>query len=112
MQNFSKKYRLLKADDYSSVFVFNKVRFGRYFKLYYKPNDQGNARLGIIVSKKISKRANCRNYMKRIIRDTFCYQRLILKNYDLVVRVARFFDHDSYSVVSEELVKLMMHFKN
>lgn len=88
-----KAYRLLKTDDFSSVFNFRRTYSFEQFQVYHKPNDVDHARLGLVVAKKVAKRAVARNTMKRIIREWFRLRRPDLKPFDLVVRVRRPFDH-------------------
>lgn len=109
---FSQQLRLKKADEFSSVFLFRKAKFGNYFKIHYQPNGLTNPRLGLVVSKKIHKRANKRNYMKRSIRELFrnsCYQWL---NYDIVVRVLKAYQPCDYANVYEEFNYLTKILRN
>ena len=46
------------------------------------------ARLGLVVGKKLLKRAVDRNRLKRVVRENFRLRRLQLPSYDLVVRLA------------------------
>ncbi len=60
---------------------------GRFFMLHYRPNGQESARLGVVVAKKLVRRANVRNLVKRITRETFRLGRTALPACDLVVRL-------------------------
>ena len=106
MQNFASTHRLLKADEFSSVFLFRKVRFGTYLKIYFKPNELNNSRLGLIVSKKVHKRANRRNYMKRVIRELFRHNYQYWANYDIVVRVNKYYSQTDFNNISAEFIRL------
>ena len=53
-----------------------------------RPAEQTAARLGLVVGKKLLKRAVDRNRLKRIVREQFRRQRAILPAYDLIVRLA------------------------
>ncbi len=106
MQDFAKAYRLLKADEFSSVFVFRKVKTGNYFRVHYKPNQLGYARLGLVVSKKVHKRANKRNYIKRLLRELFRFNRESLLDFDIVIRVTKLFTHDDYLKIKLEFKRL------
>ncbi len=55
--------------------------------LHYRPNGLETARLGVVVAKKLAKRANLRNLVKRIARETFRRHREVLPAMDLVVRL-------------------------
>lgn len=106
----TKTHKLQKADEFSSVFVFRKVRVGKYFKLHYKPNELANSRLGFMVSKKNHKRANKRNYMKRIIREYFRLNQAHWNAIDLIIRVQKPFTHDNFAEVWSELDYLCSKF--
>lgn len=103
MYEYKKEYRLNKADDFSSVFNFRKVRNGGFIKIHYKPTDNEYSRLGIIVSKKNHKRANKRNYMKRFIREYFRLNHLSWNSVDIIIRVNKFFTADDYNKVILEM---------
>lgn len=60
---------------------------GQYFMLHYRPNALTTARLGVVVAKKLAKRANVRNLLKRIARERFRRQRAALPAHDLIVRL-------------------------
>lgn len=108
---FTQAHRLRKADEFSSVFVFRKVRVGKFFKLHYKPNELSNSRLGFMVSKKIHKRASQRNYIKRIIREFFRTNQSDWIPLDLIVRAQKHFTSEDYSLVIAELKQLCVKFK-
>lgn len=86
--SFRPEYRLRKTDEFSSVFAFRRVVRGRYFALHYCPGQADTARLGVVVAKKLAKRAVQRNLLKRIGRDVFRHARASLPAYDLVLRLS------------------------
>ncbi len=108
MQSFPRAVRLNKAGDFSSVFIFRKARFGVHVKMHYKPNELSYPRLGVIVGKKVHKRSNKRNYMKRILREWFRCNRAQLRNCDILLRVVKYFDHLDYVEVWQELDALAL----
>jgi ribonuclease P protein component len=89
-QTFARRYRLTKTDEFSSVFGFRKAIRGKLLMLHYQPRAAGltEARLGLVVGKKLLKRAVDRNRVKRIIREQFRCLRTTLPACDLVVRLA------------------------
>jgi ribonuclease P protein component len=111
MYRFTKAHRLLKADEFSSVFVFRKVRQGKFFKLHYKPNNLANSRLGFMVSKKVHKRANQRNYIKRVIREYFRTHQNAWQPLDLIVRAQKHFTPAQYLQIVAELDELCAKFR-
>ena len=86
-ERFGHACRLCKTDEYSSVFAFRRACKGRLLIVHYRPNDRNTARLGVVVAKKLAKRANVRNLVKRIARETFRRHREALPAMDLVVRL-------------------------
>ena len=74
-QGFRSAHRLHKTDEYSSVFAFRRALRGRFYMVHYRPNSLDTARLGVVVAKKLAKRANVRNLVKRIAREIFRRQR-------------------------------------
>jgi ribonuclease P protein component len=89
-QTFARRYRLTKTDEFSSVFGFRRAIRGKLLMLHYQPRtgEVLDARLGVVVAKKLLKRAVDRNRVKRIIREQFRCQRIHLPAYDLIVRLA------------------------
>jgi ribonuclease P protein component len=107
VQSFTPAHRLKKADEFSSVFLFKKVRFGVYLKIHFKPNGLENSRLGLVVGKKVHKRANKRNYMKRLIRELFrTNQPNWNTSYDVIVRVHKLFTPETFSTLQTEFLSL------
>jgi len=102
---FPANMRLHKTDEFSSVFNFRCSLGGIYLQVLAKPNDLGNARLGIIVSRKISKRAVDRNYIKRAIREYFRLNQREFDNLDVVVRVRKLFTSTTLTVIHRELAQ-------
>lgn len=74
--------------------------------MYFKPTGLANSRLGIIVSKKVHKRANRRNYMKRVIRELFRHSYCNWNSYDIIVRVQRIFTNEDYNSLREDFSRL------
>jgi len=89
-QSFARRYRLTKTDEFSSVFGFRRAIRGKLLMLHHQPRPDGNteARLGLVVGKKLLKRAVDRNTVKRIIREQFRRCRPGLPAVDLIVRLA------------------------
>jgi ribonuclease P protein component len=87
--NFARRYRLTKTDEFSSVFGFRKAIRGTWLMLHYQPRPEGNtdARLGLVIGKKLLKRAVDRNRVKRIVREQFRIRRGALPACDLIVRL-------------------------
>ncbi len=56
-----------------------------WFLALYRKNQKAHPRIGIIISKRIIKNATARNYVKRLIRESFRVHRVELENIDLVI---------------------------
>lgn len=105
---FGKQYRLLKTDDFSSVFALRRQRSLSFIQvLHSQDNCLDHARLGLVVSKKVAKRAHERNYMKRVVREWFRLNCRELQSYDFVVRVRQRFDRAESEQVRLQLSQLM-----
>jgi len=89
-QTFARRYRLTKTDEFSSVFGFRRAIRGKLLMMHYqlRPAGSEDARLGVVVAKKLLKRAVDRNRVKRIVREQFRCRRSGLPAYDLVVRLS------------------------
>ena len=84
---FRRAHKLHKTDEFSSVFAFRRILRGRFYTLHYRPNGLDTARLGLVVAKKLVKRANGRNLLKRLAREIFRRRREALPACDLIVRL-------------------------
>lgn len=82
---FPREMRLLSSEDYDQVFK-KPVRFGtsKGILILARPNDLDHPRLGLIVPKKVLKRAVWRNRVKRLVRESFRQSQDSLPNVDLV----------------------------
>jgi ribonuclease P protein component len=87
---FARRYRLTKTDEFSSVFGFRKAIRGQLLMLHYQPRPApaDAPRLGLVVGKKLLKRAVDRNRVKRVLREQFRLRRAGLPACDLIVRLA------------------------
>ena len=92
---FNKRARLIKAEEYTRV--FNKAHRSRdqYFTVLARSKENGQARLGLAVSKKKAKKAVSRNRLKRIIRESFRLSQDIIVSADYVVMAQQSSDNIS-----------------
>lgn len=104
---FGSSLRLHKTDEYSSVFAFRRVLRGRWFNLHYCPNSLGHARIGLVVAKKLAKRAVQRNLVKRIGRDVFRHAQAGLPAHDLVLRLSAKLDNVTRRMMREDMNSLL-----
>jgi ribonuclease P protein component len=104
---FNSRYKLKKTDEFSSVFNFRRRISGNVLALHFMPNTLGYARLGVVVGKKIAKRAVDRNYMKRVLRELFRMERESLVATDLLVRPLKAYRRDDFERVRGEFLQLL-----
>ncbi|HMW17734.1 MAG TPA: ribonuclease P protein component [Accumulibacter sp.] len=107
---FPKSYRLIRTDEYSSVFGFKRALRSRHFLLHYRPRggeEAGGARLGLVVAKRFIRRAVDRNLLRRLSRENFRLLRPHLKACDFVLRVATKPTAIDRRAMSEEIRQLL-----
>jgi ribonuclease P protein component len=85
-KSFPKGKRLLKTDDFSSVFHFKCGEKAASFRVLARPNGLSVSRLGIIVPKKLVPLSVNRNLIKRLIREEFRHQQHRLSGLDIIVQ--------------------------
>ena len=103
---FPRSCRLLKTDEFLSVFNFSHRKSGKFLSVYAKPNVNAIARLGIVTGKKQLRTAVARNFAKRLIREEFRLYRARLPAIDFVVRVTRPVNKSDAAIVRRELIYL------
>ena len=108
--SFPRRIRIVKTDDYSSVFNFRHRISGKFLVIHYQYNVLPWARLGIVTTKKITPLAVDRNYMKRVIREFFRKDRYGagLANIDLIVRTQKTFNHADFLTIKKEFEELLL----
>lgn len=76
--------RLKKSNDFKQVFRKRRKTAARYGAFHLRSNGLGYARLGITVSRKVSKRAVQRNRIKRVVREFFRTNKASMNGMDIV----------------------------
>lgn len=103
---FPKAARLLKTDEFSSVFRLRPWRRTGHFVLYGRPT--GNeARLGLVIGKKFAPRAVTRNLVRRIAREAFRVRRAQFEGFDLLLRLHTKFDRKALPGASSPGLKAL-----
>jgi ribonuclease P protein component len=83
--NFPKQARLRKRPEFLSLSRRGKKIYGPHFLIITKPNERGEARLGVTVSSKVGN-AVVRNRVKRLLRECFRrYRHQIVPNLDVLI---------------------------
>jgi ribonuclease P protein component len=85
---FSSQNRLLRRDGFNDVLKGRRIS-GSGFNAFMQSNNVGQARLGIIVSKRDFPLASGRNRIKRMAREVFRCHPLKTKAVDLVLMARR-----------------------
>jgi ribonuclease P protein component len=86
-QNYAREQRIVKTDEFSSVFRLRPVQRTAHFVLYTRTNDLQHARLGVVVAKRLAPRAVTRNTIKRVTRELF--RQAALPAIDCIVRLSK-----------------------
>jgi len=86
-RDFARVRRIVKTDEFSSVFRLRPALKTAHFVLYTRPNALPHARLGVVAAKRFAPRAVTRNTIKRITRELF--RTSALPAVDCIVRLAR-----------------------
>ncbi|CAB5497499.1 Ribonuclease P protein component (EC [Bathymodiolus thermophilus thioautotrophic gill symbiont] len=81
--------KLLKPNEYSTIFKGGKMARGKYWQVIAKPLAVSKPKLGLAISKKVHRLAVDRNRFKRIARETFRLEQQQLDNWGFVVMVRK-----------------------
>ena len=84
---YSRDQRIVKTDEFSSVFRLRPVYRTAHFVLYARNNDLPQARLGVVAAKRMAPRAVTRNTIKRVTRELF--RQAALPQVDCMVRLSK-----------------------
>jgi ribonuclease P protein component len=93
--SFPKAARLLKTDEFSSVFRLRPWARSAHFVLYGRASGQA-ARLGVVVGKKQAPRAVTRNLVKRLVREAFRLRAAELAGWDVLIRLSSRIDRTQF----------------
>jgi len=85
--DFARDRRIVKTDEFSSVFRLRPVYRTAHFVLYTRKTDLPNARLGVVAAKRLAPRAVTRNTIKRVTRELF--RQTALPSIDCIVRLSQ-----------------------
>ncbi len=81
---FPRRARLVRAADFAALRGGKRIA-SRHFHAEFRSNDLDTARLGLAVSRRVSKRAVERNRIKRLVRESFRRERAALPAIDILV---------------------------
>ncbi len=101
----TREAKILKPNEYTQIFKGGKRARGKYWQIIAKPNQDARPRLGLAISKKVTRLAVDRNRFKRVARETFRLAQGHLDNWGFVV-MARNAKPTNGSELSAELLNL------
>lgn len=105
-QDFARTRRIVKTDEFSSVFRLRPVFRTAHFVLYTQPNALTHARLGVVAAKRLAPRAVTRNSVKRATREAFRLAQL--PPVDCIVRLSKSLNSKRESATTAGL-KALLH---
>ena len=103
---FPKAARLLKTDEFSSVFRLRPWRRTEHFVVYARPTGN-DARLGLVIGKKYAPRAVTRNLVRRLAREAFRLRRADFGGWDVLLRLHTRFDKKAMPAASSLPLKTL-----
>ena len=80
-----RRARLLRQADFAALRGASERLSTRSFVAEYRPNSGNDARLGIAISRRVSKRAVVRNRIRRVIRESYRLHRAGLPRLDILL---------------------------
>ncbi|UCF77187.1 MAG: ribonuclease P protein component [Betaproteobacteria bacterium] len=99
--------RLRRPEQFAAALAQGSRGARRYFTVFAKPNGLGQARIGIVTSKRVAPRAVDRNRVKRMVREVFRSHRGRLGSLDVVIRLRRCPTRGSGNEARSELARLL-----
>lgn len=99
--------RLLRREEYRAALAAGAAGVRRHFTLFARPNGLAQARIGIIVSSRVARRAVDRNRAKRLVREAFRRTRHRVAGLDIVVELRRCPLRGAAAAVAAEIDKLL-----
>jgi ribonuclease P protein component len=98
-------YRVTKEKEFQAIYRRGKFKSTALFSVHYLPNRLDFTRVGIVVTKKISKKAVERNLLKRRVREVAReIQPNIVGHYDIVISIKKPLLEKDFADLKSELV--------
>ena len=98
---------LKRQNDFKHVFNKGEVFGNRTFVMYFLKNTLRENRIGIIVSKKISKKAVIRNKIRRQIKEVYrLNEKEFLEGYDIILIAKESIKKTDYQNIDKSLMHL------
>jgi len=106
LDGFPRAARLVHSKEFDALRETSSRLYSRCFHLQYRFTSFESARLGMAVSRRVSKRAVVRNAIKRQIRESFRLQRRTLPSIDALVIARGIASETSQKVLRQDLTLL------
>lgn len=85
-----KIYRITKDKEFQAIYRRGRYQSTALFSIHYLPSKRNLTRFGIVISKKITKKATERNLLKRRVREIAReLQPKIIGKYDIVISIKK-----------------------
>ncbi|MEF3255690.1 MAG: ribonuclease P protein component [Deferribacterales bacterium] len=81
-EDYKKTDRIRSKKEYDNIYKTGKKLYSKFFCFFYK---KGSGRIGIVVGKKVTKMAVCRNLIKRRVRHIFRTNKSLFSGLDIVL---------------------------
>ncbi len=103
----SKNQRIIKASLFREAFAQRRSFVGRFMVLWLRTGPEASLRLGVVTSKKVSRRAVDRNRARRVLRALFREHRAeFCGDVDVVIIARRNILGAAHDAVEAELLRL------
>lgn len=102
--------RIKQHIDFERAFR-EKSLVNKWFAVHLVNSNHSVARLGMVVSKRTMAKSVCRNFAKRLIRETFRLNSSQLQPLDFVVRIRRSLTKETSAEARTALLQLMLNAK-
>ena len=99
--------RLNRREQFAATLAAGNARARRHFRLYVRFNGLAQARIGIIASRRVARRAVDRNRMKRMVREVFRGLGERPAGLDIVVELRRCPEREARATARAELTRLL-----
>jgi ribonuclease P protein component len=106
-ETFHRRARLAGGSAFGVLLRSRRAARSERFLVQAALNGEGFARLGIVVGKRVARRAVDRSLLKRLVRETFRRQQHELGGFDLLVRPRRVLSGNEVVAAREELRALL-----
>jgi ribonuclease P protein component len=105
---FAKKNRLGKTSDVQKTFAVGRGFFNPYFSLRFVAKAAAPARITVVVSTKVAKRAVVRNKIKRVVREQIRLRLAQMRSGDYAIVARPAASKLAKPEIKEQILKLLV----